>query len=146
MHISSRGRKRPQKLRAPRVQMTYDVEVGGDVEARELPFVMGVVGDFAGDAEVDKKKLKERTFVAVGLDNFDDVMAAMAPRATYAVPNLLAGDATTFKVDLRFGALRDFRPETVLAQVEPLRKLLDARNRLADLRCALARQAGIEEG
>lgn len=133
--------KRTPRQRAPRVQMTYAVEVGGSIEERELPFVIGVLGDFAGDSDVDKRRLKERAFVAIDRGNFDDVMAAIAPRAVCAVPNLIGADGTSFEVDLRFAALRDFRPEAVLAQVAPLRKLMEARARLAQVRRELAGQA-----
>lgn len=120
--------------------MTYDMEIGGSTVQRELPFVIGVLGDFAGDSDVDKRRFKERAFVAVNRDNFDDVIKAMAPRAIFSVPNLLdggRGDAA-FQVDLRFGALRDFRPEAVLAQIDPLRKLLETRVRLAEVRRTVA--------
>jgi type VI secretion system protein ImpB len=130
--------KRPPRQRPPRVQMTYDVEIGGSIEQRELPFVIGVLGDFGGASDADKRRLKERTFVAVNRDNFDEVMRALAPRAVFRVANLLARDDSTFEVDLRFAGLRDFRPEAVLPQVEPLRKLLEARERLAGLRATVA--------
>lgn len=131
--------RRPARERAPRVQMTYDVEIGGSIEQRELPFVIGVLGDFAGASEADKRRLKERGFVAVNRDNFDEVMRAMAPRAVFSVPNLIGEGESTFKVDLNFAALCDFRPESILAQVDPLRKLLEARERLAALRDQLAK-------
>lgn len=133
--------RRPARERAPRVQMTYDVEIGGSIEQRELPFVIGVLGDFAGDSEADQRRLKERVFVAVNRDNFDEVMRAMAPRAVFSVPNLIGAGESTFKVDLSFAALRDFRPEAVLAQVDPLRKLLQTRERLAELRNKLTGKA-----
>ena len=138
MSKSESVQKRLQKVRAPRVQMTYDVEIGDSIESKELPFVMGVVGDFGGNSEVEQKRLKERRFVNVDRDNFDEVLKGVEPRATYQVENTLAGDNSTFAVDLKFKSMDDFRPEAVVQQVEPLRKLLEARTKLADLRNKLA--------
>ena len=130
--------KRLQKVRPPRVQMTYDVEVGDAISSKELPFVMGVVGDFGGNSEVEQKRLKDRSFVGIDRDNFDEVMKGVEPRAAYQVPNTLSEDGGRFAVDLTFKSLEDFRPEAVVAQVEPLRKLLEARTKLSDLRNKLA--------
>lgn len=137
--------KRLQKVRPPRVQMTYDVEIGDAIEQKELPFVAGVVGDFSGASLVDKKRLKERKFVNVDNDNFDDMMSAIQPRAVYRVSNELSADGGEFAVDLTFRSMNDFRPESVVQQVEPLRKLLDARTRLADLRNKLAGNDKLED-
>ncbi len=137
--------KRLQKIRPPRVQMTYDVEIGDAIESKELPFVMGVVGDFGGNSEVEQKRLKERKFVNIDRDNFDEVLKGVEPRATYQVENTLAGDGSSFAVDLRFKSMDDFRPEAVVEQVEPLRKLLDARTKLADLRNKLAGNDKLED-
>lgn len=137
--------KRLQKVRAPRVQMSYDVEIGDAVESKELPFVMGVVGDFAGASQVEQKKLKERKFIGVDSESFDDVMKGIAPRAAYRVPNELTPEGGEFAVDLTFRSMNDFRPESVVEQVEPLRKLLEARTRLADLRNKLAGNDKLED-
>ncbi|AKU13129.1 hypothetical protein AzCIB_3236 [Azoarcus sp. CIB] len=130
--------KRLQKVRPPRVQLTYDVEKGDAVEQKELPFVAGVLGDFAGQSEVGESKLRDRKFVAIDVDNFDDVMDALAPRAAFRVRNRLSDDGGELAVDLTFRSFEDFRPESVARQVEPLRKLLEARARLAELRNKLA--------
>lgn len=124
--------KKLEKIRAPRVQLTYEVERGDAIEAKELPFVVGVLGDFAGQS-ASKAKLRDRHFVNVDLDNFDDVMEGLAPSASFTVPNELEG-AGTFPVSLTFHGIDDFRPESVVRQVEPLRRLIEARERLADLR------------
>ena len=145
MSKSESVQKRLQKVRAPRVQMTYDVEIGDAMESKELPFVMGVIGDFGGNSEVEKKKLKERKFVNVDRDNFDEVMKGVEPRAQYEVKNTLADDASSFKVDLKFKSMDDFRPESVVQQVEPLRKLLETRTKLADLRNKLAGNDKLED-
>ena len=137
--------KRLQKVRPPRVQMTYDVEIGDSLESKELPFVTGVVGDFGGNSEVEQKRLKERKFVNVDRDNFDEVIKGVEPRATFNVANTLAGDDSKFAVDLKFRSMDDFRPEAVVEQVEPLRKLLEARTKLADLRNKLAGNDKLED-
>jgi type VI secretion system protein ImpB len=136
--------KRLQKVRPPRVQLTYEVEKGDAIEQKELPFVVGVLGDFSGNPEQPLPRLRDRKFVNVDLDNFDDVMAGMAPRATYRVPNTIGGEGE-FGVELNFKSIDDFRPEAVVQQVEPLRKLLEARNKLADLRNKLAGNEKLED-
>ncbi len=137
--------KRLQQVRAPRVQLTYDVERGDAIEQKELPFVMGVVGDFSGNPENPLPKLKDRKFVDVNLDNFDDVMKGAEPRAVYRVPNKISAEGGEFAVELKFKGLDDFRPEAVVQQVEPLRKLLEARTKLADLRNKLAGNEKLED-
>ncbi|WP_396269766.1 type VI secretion system contractile sheath small subunit [Ideonella sp.] len=139
--------KRLEKVRPPRVQLTYDVEIGDAVEQRELPFVVGVLGDFTGQPDPDKPlpKLKDRKFVNVDLDNFDEVMAGMAPKASFRVKNTLSADGGEFAVNLGFNSMEDFQPEAVVQQVEPLRKLLEARTKLADLRNKLAGNDKLED-
>lgn len=139
--------KRLERVRPPRVQLTYDVEIGDAIEQKELPFVMGVMGDFTGQPDPDKpqSKLKERKFVNVDMDNFDEVMAGMAPRASYRVKNKLSPDGGEFAVNLEFNKMDDFRPESVVDQVEPLRKLLAARTKLSDLRNKLAGNEKLED-
>jgi type VI secretion system protein ImpB len=140
------AQQRLGRVRPPRVQLTYDVEVGDAIEQREIPFVMGVLADFTGQPDPDKPlpKLKDRKFVQVDLDNFDEVMAGMAPRASYRVSNLLSGQGE-FAMDLNFERMDDFRPEAVVQQVEPLRKLLEARTKLSDLRNKLAGNERLED-
>jgi type VI secretion system protein ImpB len=137
--------KRLQKVRPPRVQMTYDVEIGDAIEKKELPFVVGVVGDFSGQSEVEQKKLRDRKFVNVDNDNFDEVMKGVEPRAVFRVPNKLSDKGGEFAVDLKFKSTEDFRPESVVQQVEPLKKLLEARTKLADLRNKLAGNEKLED-
>jgi len=137
--------KRLSKVRAPRVQMTYDVEIGDAMENKELPFVVGVVGDFGGNSDVEKKRLKERKFVSVDSGNFDEVLSGVEPVARFQVSNQLKGDDSSFNVELRFKSMDDFRPEAVVRQVEPLAKLLEARSKLADLRNKLAGNDKLED-
>lgn len=139
--------KRLERVRPPRVQLTYDVEIGDAIESKELPFVMGVMGDFTGQQDPDnpQPKLKDRKFVNVDLDNFDDVMKGMAPKASYRVANTLTEGGGEFAVNLEFKSLDDFSPEAVVQQVEPLRKLLEARTKLSDLRNKLAGNDKLED-
>jgi len=137
--------KRLQKVRPPRVQLTYDVEKGGAIEQKEIPFVVGVMGDFSGQPEQPLAKVKDRKFVNVDLDNFDEVMSGMAPRAVYRVPNKLSDAGGEFAVELKFNSIDDFRPESVVQQVEPLRQLLEARSKLADLRNKLVGNEKLED-
>jgi len=145
MSKSTSVQKKLQKIRPPRVQMTYDVEIGDAIENKELPFVMGVVGDFGGNSEVEQKRLKERKFVNIDRDNFDEVLKGVEPRANFRVKNELGEEGGEFAVDLKFKSMADFRPEAVVQQVEPLRKLLEARTKLADLRNKLAGNDKLED-
>jgi type VI secretion system protein ImpB len=139
--------KRLSKVRAPRVQLTYDVEVGDAVQQKEIPFVAGVVGDFTGqrDPNAPLARLKDRKFVSVDMDTFDDVMKGMAPSASFRVNNKLSEAGGEFAVNLKFDKYDDFRPESVVQQVEPLRKLLEARTKLSDLRNKLAGNEKLED-
>ncbi|MCD9029080.1 type VI secretion system contractile sheath small subunit [Luteimonas sp. BDR2-5] len=133
------------RVRAPRVQLTYDVEVGDAIEKKELPFVAGVVGDFSGQPAEPLAKMKERKFVNIDKDNFDDVLKGMKPRVQTQAENRLKGDGSKIGVELTFNSLEDFSPERVVNQIDPLRKLLEARQRLADLRNKMAGNDKFEE-
>jgi len=137
--------KRLQKIRPPRVQLTYDVEKGDAIEQKELPFVVGVLGDFSGNPEQPLPKVKDRKFVSVDMDNFDEVMEGVAPRAVYRVPNKISDEGGEFGVELKFNSIDDFRPESVVEQIEPLRRLLESRTKLADLRNKLAGNEKLED-
>ena len=126
--------KKLQKVRPPRVQLTYDVEKGDAIEQKEIPFVVGVLGDFSGQPEQPLPRVKDRKFVNVDKDNYDDVLKGMKPRVQMQVDNKLADDGSKIGVELNFRSLEDFSPERVANQIEPLRKLLEARQKLADLR------------
>jgi len=137
--------KRLQKVRPPRVQMTYEVEIGDARENKELPFVVGVIGDFGGNPAVAKTALKDRNFVKIDVDSFDEVLKGVAPVATFRVPNHLSEEGGSFAVTLQFESMQDFRPESVVRQVAPLAALLDARTKLADLRNKLAGNDKLED-
>src|SRR5271165_2960987 len=135
------------RVRPPRVQITYDVEVGGAIEVKELPFVVGVLGDFTGQPAEPLPKLKERKFVEVNPDNFDSVLEGMKPHLAFAVENKLSDepDAPNLKINRNFKSLDDFEPENVARQVPPLKQLLDLRQRLSDLRGSLQGNDKLEE-
>ncbi|HTO74388.1 MAG TPA: type VI secretion system contractile sheath small subunit [Gemmatimonadales bacterium] len=139
--------KKLERVRPPRVNISYDVETGGAIEMKQLPFVMGVLGDFSGQPVEPLAKLKDRKFVEVTLDNFDDVLASMKPHLQFAVENKLSDDPNAGKlgVDLTFKSLDDFSPDAVARQVGPLRELLDLRTKLADLRGTLQGNEKLEE-
>jgi len=121
------------RVRPPRVHITYDVEVGGAIELKELPFVVGVMGDYSGKPDEALPKVKERKFIEIDRDNFDQVLAGMKPRLAYRVDNKLTDDGSKMAVEMRFNSMQDFEPDQIVQQIEPLRKLVDARKRLSDL-------------
>ena len=121
------------RIRPPRVQITYDVEIGGAIELKELPFVVGVMGDFVGKPEEPLAPVKQRKFVEIDRDNFDQVLAGMKPRLAYTTENKLQDDGSKMGVELKFNSIEDFEPDNVVQQVDPLRKLVEARQKLSDL-------------
>jgi type VI secretion system protein ImpB len=135
------------RVRPPRVQITYDVEVGDAIEVKELPFVMGVLGDFTGQPEQPLPRLRDRKFTEVNPDNFDTVLGGMKPHLAFSVENKLSEDpeAGQIKVDLHFKSMDDFSPENVAKQVKPLKELMDLRQRLSDLRGTLQTNDKLDE-
>jgi type VI secretion system protein ImpB len=134
------------RVRPPRVQITYDVEVGDAIEIKELPFVMGVLGDFTGQPTEPLAKLKDRKFVEVNPDNFDSVLEKMKPHLAFSVDNKLSKEkGTKLPVYLDFKSMDDFAPENVARQVGPLRELLELRGRLSDLRGNMQGNDKLEE-
>ena len=128
--------KKLTRVRPPRVQISYEVQVGDAIQLKEIPFVMGVLGDFTGNPVEALPEVRDRKFVDVNPDNFDDVLASMKPHLRFTVDNKLSDQPNAGKlgIDLSFKSLDDFGPEQVALQVEPLKQLLDLRRRLADLR------------
>lgn len=139
--------KKLQRVRPPRVSITYDVEVGDAIEERELPFVMGVLADLSGDPAEELPRFADRKFTEITPDNFDDVLKSMKPHLAFTVDNKLSDDPDAGKiaVDLDFESLDDFSPEAVAEQVDPLSQLLDLRQQLADLRANLQGNQKLEE-
>ncbi|MBT8404569.1 MAG: type VI secretion system contractile sheath small subunit [Gemmatimonadetes bacterium] len=138
---------RLKRVRAPRVNIEYKVELGDAIEMRQLPFVMGIFGDFTGQPEEPLERLKDRKFTEVNPDNFDEVLASMKPHLQYSVDNKLSDDpeAGKLSVDLRFRELDDFDPDRVAEQIPALRKLLELRQELADVRGSLQGNEKLEE-
>lgn len=136
-----------ERVRPPRVNISYDVEVGDAIEMRELPFVMGVLADLTGQPVGEQPRLKDRKFVEVTPDNFDDVLKSMKPHLSFKVDNKLSDspEATKIGVDLNFQSMDDFSPERVAQQVDPLKKLLELRQQLADLRGSLQGNDKLDE-
>ena len=132
------------RVRKPRVHITYDVETEGATVVKELPFVVGVMGDFSGNPTEPLKPLKDRKFVSIDRDSFDEVMKRMTPGVDMKVENTLADDGSEMAVKLKFSSMEDFEPAQIIDQVEPLRKLLDTRNRLRELLSAVDRADGLE--
>lgn len=133
-----------KRVRKPRVHLTYEVETGGAAIQRELPFVVGVMGDFSGNPATPLKPLKDRKFVQIDRDNFDAVMASMTPELHFKVDNKVTGDGSQMQVDLKFNSMQDFQPGNVAKQVEPLRKLLETRSKLTDLLSKVDRSEDLE--
>lgn len=120
------------RVRPPRVQISYDVELGDAIQKKELPLVVGIMADLSGKPEKPLPQLKQRKFVEIDRDNFNDVLSASAPRIAFQVESKLAEDSK-MNVELKFRDIEDFEPLNIVKQVEPLRKLFEARQRLADL-------------
>lgn len=134
-----------QRVRPPRVQLTYDVEIGDAKEKKELPFVAGVIGDFAAQSVKAGVKMKDRRFVQIDVDNFDDVLKGIEPRCSFHVRNTLDAESGKLSIDLTFKSMQDFHPESIVQQVAPLKKLLEARAKLSDLRNKMAGSDRLED-
>ena len=129
--------KKVGRVRPPRVHITYDLETGGAIKKKELPFVAGVLADLSGDPAVELPPVKDRKFVEIDRDNFDKALAKIGPRLTLKVDNKLSHDDTQIPVELRFSSMEDFEPQKLAEQVEPLRKLIELRKKLANMRSRL---------
>lgn len=126
--------KEVNAVRPPRVKISYDVQVGNATEKKELPFVVGVVGDFAGDPTEKLDKLKNRKFIDVDRDNFNQVLSRMKPGLKLRVDNTLENDGSEIAVNLKFESMEDFKPARVIEQVQPLKELMAARQKLTELK------------
>ncbi|SFQ71108.1 type VI secretion system contractile sheath small subunit [Donghicola eburneus] len=127
-----------------RVSITYDVETGGAMQTKELPFVIGMIGGYSGD-RTDREPMEERTFYSVDKDNFDQVMTRVGPRLTYKVENKLQDDGSEFEVDLDFKSMKDFEPDAIVEKVEPLRNLAKTREQLMTLMSKADRSRDLEK-
>ncbi|MBV8704354.1 MAG: type VI secretion system contractile sheath small subunit [Acetobacteraceae bacterium] len=132
------------RVRKPRVHITYEVETEGAEVQRELPFVVGVLGDFSGDPTQPLRPMSERKFIQIDRDNFNEVMARMTPGLNLKVENTLAGDGSQMSVNLKFNSIEDFEPARVAEQVPALKALLETRNKLRDLMSKADRSEDLE--
>lgn len=133
-----------KRVRKPRVHITYEVETNGALDKKEIPFVMGVMGDYSGDNTETKKQLKDRKFSQIDRDNFNEVMSNVSPNLSMKVENTLENNGTEMGVSLDFKTMEDFEPHKIVEQVEPLKKLLDTRNKLRDLLTKADRSDALE--
>ncbi|MEM6471429.1 MAG: type VI secretion system contractile sheath small subunit [Planctomycetota bacterium] len=132
------------RVRKPRVHITYEVETGDAQVVKELPFVVGVMGDFSGDPTTKLKSLKDRKFIQVDRDNFNDVLKNMTPGLNMRVENTLAGDGSEMSVNLDFQSMEDFEPANIVNKVDPLKKLMETRDKLRDLATKIDRSDDLE--
>ncbi len=142
--MSTSSQKFIARNRAPRVQIEYDVELYGAEKKVQLPFVMGVMSDLSGKSEEPLPPVADRKFLEIDVDNFDDRMKSMKPRAAFSVPNTLTGQGN-LAVDITFESMDDFSPAAIARKVEPLRKLLEARTQLSNLMTYMDGKTGAEE-
>jgi len=133
-----------ERVRKPRVHITYQVETEGAMVEKELPFVVGVLGDFSGKPTEPLKPLKDRKFIQIDRDNFNDVMRRMTPGLEFKAENTLKGDGSEIPVKLQMSSIDDFEPGAVVKQVEPLRKLQETRDKLRDLLTKVDRSEDLE--
>ena len=136
--------KKLERVRKPHVHITYEVETEGAEVVKDLPFIVGVLGDFSGDPTEPLKSMEERKFVQIDRDNFDEVMRRMKPGLNLRVENTLKGDGSEMAVALTFNSMEDFEPTNIVQQVEPLKKLYDTRNKLRDLLTKVDRSTDLE--
>lgn len=133
-----------KRVRKPRVHITYDLETNGSIVEKEIPFVMGVMGDYSGDNTEGKKALKDRKFSQIDRDNFNDIMTKVNPQLRLKVENLLENDGSEMTANLDFKTMEDFEPHRIVEQLEPLKKLMDTRNKLRDLLTKADRSENLE--
>lgn len=142
--MSGSSQKFIARNRAPRVQIEYDVELYGAQKKVQLPFVMGVMSDLSGKSEEPLPPVADRKFLEIDVDNFDDRMKSMRPRAAFSVPNTLTGQGN-LAVDITFESMDDFSPAAIARKIEPLRQLLEARTQLANLMTYMDGKTGAEQ-
>lgn len=132
------------RVRKPRVHILYDVETEGAMVQKELPFVVGVMGDFSGNPTTPEKPLRDRKFIQIDRDNFDQIMSRIGPELNFKVENTLTADNSEMAVQLKLNSMEDFEPAKIIEQIEPLKKLLEARNQLRDLLSKADRSEDLE--
>lgn len=133
-----------KRVRKPRVHITYDLETNGSIVEKEIPFVMGVMGDYSGDNADNKKSLKDRKFSQIDRDNFNEIMSKVNPQLRMKIENMLEKDGSEMSVNLDFKNMEDFEPHKIVEQIEPLKKLMETRNKLRDLLTKADRSEDLE--
>lgn len=142
--MAKSGQRFIKENRAPRVHIEYEVETFGSMQKVELPFVMGIMSDLSGKSHVEKKALADRDLVEFDMDNFEQRMAAIAPRAAFNVDNTLSGEGK-MSVDMTFKSMEDFSPGAIAKNVPALAQLLEARQQLNDLMLYMDGKDGAQE-
>jgi len=142
--VSGSVHEKLNRVRKPRVHIAYEVETEGAQIVRELPFIVGVMGDFSGDPTQPLRPLSDRKFAQIDRDNFNDVMARLAPGLNLKVDNTLADDGSEMAVNLKFNSMDDFEPARIVAQVPALQALMETRNKLRDLMSKVDRSEELE--
>lgn len=137
--------KKLDRVRKPRVHIKYEVETEGAMVVKELPFVVGVTGDFSGDPTAKLPELRDRKFVQIDRDNFNKIMSTMSPGANMRVANKLQDDGSEMAVNLKFNSMDDFEPNRIVNQVEPLKRLKETRDKLRDLLAKADRSENLEQ-
>lgn len=148
--MSESSQKTIQRRRPERTQFLMEVATEGAIVKKELPFIVGVIADLSGDSPKDdptceRKPLRDTPFTGVDRDNFDDVMQRISPQITVSVANRLTGDNTMLRVPLKITKMDDFLPANVARQVEPLRRLLEIREKLGVLLTKVDRSPRLED-
>jgi type VI secretion system protein ImpB len=133
-----------ERVRKPRVHIKYEVETEGAQVEKELPFVVGVMGDFSAQPTEPLKPLRDRKFIQIDRDNFDEVLARMTPGLELRVENTLANDGSEIPISLQFSKMDDFEPAAIVAQVPALKSLMETRNQLRDLLSKADRSEALE--
>ena len=134
------GRNRP-----PRVQIEYETEINGAQRVIDLPHITGVMSDLSGKSKVDKPEIRDREFKEIDVDNFDDRMEAIEPRAAFVVDNVLSDDGGKLPVDLTFKSMDDFTPDEIAKNVSGVKELLKTRQELKNLLSYMDGKVNAEE-
>lgn len=143
--MAESSQRKVGRVRPPMVQIMYEVNTDGALEKKELPFIVGVMGDFSGDPTVELKPLKERGFKRIDINNFDEIMKGHNVGLKIRVPNVLDDDGSEIAADLKFKGIDDFSPARVAEQIEPLKKLLETRQQLTELINKIDRSVDLEK-
>lgn len=121
------------RIRKPRVHITYDVEIGDAIQKKELPFVVGILTDLSGMPASPLPDLKFRKFVEIDRDNFAEIMQVIAPRLVLRINNYLSESNPEVSIELNFKSMEDFEPQKIAQNVPALNLLYQKRTNLKNL-------------